>query len=349
MDGTAGSLERALGVRHSQRRSRRPSRARLASHDAGRDKKRCRAVRARVGVTRAGRLRHVERSLVRGRNGRDQCPSEGDVDLVAGFDVLEILLILDLPGHDTPVIGGDGHRWHGGINGLHRNGHFFLSRDGSAGQRARPTLGGRIEAGAAALLARFDHLEHNGLVIGEIHLLPHLQFVEPLNLLADAEGVLVAVVVAQRARVGVERRVRVADHLLVQPGDPVEQLDPRERIVVVRDHHLEDVDELRVLAAGLVDRLEDARGHDRLDLAVHEPVEGVQRLGVRRIHLERLAVALDRARHVTEAELPVLADAVLERDRLALVVGELDLALASAYALPRFLESETYRRLAGSR
>ena len=49
-------------------------------------------------------------------------------------------------------------------------------------------------------------------------------------------------------------------------------------------------------------------------------------------------------------------DIVLGEGRQIVVVdpervraGELDLALASAYALPRFLESETYRRLAGSR
>ena len=102
------------------------------------------------------------------------------------------------------------------------------------------------------------------------------------------------------------------------------------RILVVRDHHLEDVDELGVLAAGLVDRLEHASRHDRLDLAVHEPVERVQRLGVRRIHLERLAVALDGARDVAEADLPQVADAVLERDGLAGRLGQLDLALEVA-------------------
>ena len=77
----------------------------------------------------------------------------------------------------------------------------------------------------------------------------------------------------------------------------------------------------------VVDRLEHASGHDRLGLAVHEPVEGVQRLGVRRIHLERLAVALDGPRDVAEADLPQMADAVLERDGLAAGLGQLDLAL----------------------
>ena len=122
------------------------------------------------------------------------------------------------------------------------------------------------------------------------------------------ERLLVARVVAQRARVRVERGVRVADHLLVQLRDAVQQLDARERILVVRDHHLEHVDELGVLAAGLVDRLEHASRHDRLDLAVDQPVERVQRLGVRRIHLERLAIALDRARDVAEPDLPQVAD-----------------------------------------
>ena len=102
--------------------------------------------------------------------------------------------------------------------------------------------------------------------------------------------------------------MRVADHLLVQLRDPVQQLDPRERILVVRDHHLEHVDELRELAGGLVDRLEHARRHDRLDLAVDQPVERVQRLGVRRIHVERLAIALDRARDVAEPDLPQVTD-----------------------------------------
>ncbi len=145
-----------------------------------------------------------------------------------------------------------------------------------------------------------------------------------------AERLLVAGVVAQRARVGVERGVRVADHLLVQPADPVQELDPGQRIVVVRDHHLEDVDELGELAGGLVDRLEHAGRHHRLDLAVDQAVERVQRLGVLRIDLERLAVALDRAGDVAEPDLPQVADPVLERDGLAGGLGELDLALEVA-------------------
>ena len=55
--------------------------------------------------------------------------------------------------------------------------------------------------------------------------------------------------VAQCACVRVERRARVADHLLVIGGDPVEQLDARVRVCVVRDHHLENVDEPTIVAA----------------------------------------------------------------------------------------------------
>ena len=85
--------------------------------------------------------------------------------------------------------------------------------------------------------------------------------------------------------------------LLVVVGDAMQQLDARERIVGVRDHHLEHVDELLPLAAGLEDRLEHARRQHRL-AARRAPGRRARRSvgSCAPSMLERLAVGLDGAR-----------------------------------------------------
>ena len=88
----------------------------------------------------------------------------------------------------------------------------------------------------------------------------------------------------------------VLERLLVEPRDAVEEVDLLERVVRVRDLHLEDADELRPLARRLVDRLEHRGGAERILVAALDAFEGDERRRVIDLTLEDLAIELDRAR-----------------------------------------------------
>ncbi len=75
-----------------------------------------------------------------------------------------------------------------------------------------------------------------------------------------AERLLVAVVHRQRARVRLERGRVVAERVLVEARDAVEEVHLLERIRRPTDLHLVDANELRPVARRLVDRLEDRGG-----------------------------------------------------------------------------------------
>ena len=118
----------------------------------------------------------------------------------------------------------------------------------------------------------------------------------------------------------------VAERVLVEARDAVQQLDLLERIGRAADLNLVHADELRPVAGRLVDRLEDRGRAERVLVAVLQPLEGAQGRLVVRLALEDLAIELDRARHVVEVLLVELGDPVLEADRLVRVAGHLALA-----------------------
>jgi hypothetical protein len=100
----------------------------------------------------------------------------------------------------------------------------------------------------------------------------------------------------------------VADHLLVQPRDAVEQLHLGERILRRAGLHLEHLDELRPLAHGVVEGLEHEGRAQRIAGAALDAFERRQGRRVIRHLLEQLAIELDRARDIVEALLVELGD-----------------------------------------
>ena len=101
----------------------------------------------------------------------------------------------------------------------------------------------------------------------------------------------------------------------------------------VADLDLVDADQLRPVARGLVDGLEDGGGAERILVAALQPFEGEERRLVIDLALEDLAIELDGADDVVEALLVELGDPVLEADRLVRVLAHLALAREDAEEL----------------
>ncbi len=141
--------------------------------------------------------------------------------------------------------------------------------------------------------------------------------------LERTQGLFVAVVGGEGARVDVESGVRVAQAVFVEAGHAVQDVDLRHRVFREAGLHLENADELRPLAAGVVHRFEHRGGPERIEGAGLEALESRESRVVRGLASEDLAIQLDGARNVVEVLLVELGDAVLVRNRFVRIVAEL--------------------------
>ena len=137
--------------------------------------------------------------------------------------------------------------------------------------------------------------------------------------------VVVARILAHRARERGERGFRVVAADLVQLGDPVEQLDLAGGIEGVPRHDLVHADLLLPVRASLVDRLEDVRDRELVLRVADQPLESRDRIAVLVLEIEHLTVGLDGGGHLAQVRLAQLREADEQRHLLVRALDQREL------------------------
>ncbi len=135
----------------------------------------------------------------------------------------------------------------------------------------------------------------------------------------------VAELLAEHARVGLERAVEVAEALLIERAEARQELLAGDHVVLGRDARLEGADELRVVAAREVDRLEHRRGAGGVARAPPEGLQGLHRRAVVGRLVEHVAEVVERPVGVVEVVHRHAAEAVVQVG--AVGVGQRELRL----------------------